>query len=269
MLRSHVVAALTLLALPIAPATAADLTKIDRTLLKEPQYQSGSPKYCLLVFGPEANTRVWLVQDGDRLYVDRNANGDLTDEGEMVVATKEGQTDPAEGAFLFEAGDIREGTLRHRNLLLGITKIDHLESSVDQVKALLSRNPKARRYSLSLDMEMPDWKGKGLGGRVEQIVCVDAHGFLQFADKPQGAPVIHFGGPWQVALAEHHRLVIGRDGELAAGVGTPGVGPGATAFIGYEGVVPSHVHPKSEIVYRPLKEGEPPVRELGELKERC
>ena len=44
-------------------------------------YQSKSPKYALLIFGPEARTRIWLVLDGTTLYVDRNGNGDLTDAG--------------------------------------------------------------------------------------------------------------------------------------------------------------------------------------------
>ena len=43
-------------------AGAADLSKVDRTIKKEPVYQS-KPKYCLLVFGPKADTRVWLVLD--------------------------------------------------------------------------------------------------------------------------------------------------------------------------------------------------------------
>ena len=59
------------------PGYATDLSKIDRTIGKEPAYQS-KPKYCLVVFGPEAKTRVWLVLDGDVLYVDRNGDGDLT-----------------------------------------------------------------------------------------------------------------------------------------------------------------------------------------------
>jgi hypothetical protein len=57
----------------------------ERKVAKEPVYKS-NPKYCLLVFGPEAKTRVWLVQDGDTLYVDRNGNGDLTEAGEKVQA---------------------------------------------------------------------------------------------------------------------------------------------------------------------------------------
>src|SRR5262249_28305053 len=56
---------------------AADPSKIDRTLGKEPAYRA-KPKYCLAVFGPEARTRVWLVLDGDVLYADRNGDGDLT-----------------------------------------------------------------------------------------------------------------------------------------------------------------------------------------------
>src|SRR5262245_47600041 len=77
----------TLLALGHTTVTArgADLTKIDRTIAKEPAYESESPSYGLLVFGPEAKSRAWLVLDGDILYVDRNCNGDLTEEGERLV----------------------------------------------------------------------------------------------------------------------------------------------------------------------------------------
>src|SRR5262245_19523703 len=65
-------------------ASAADLAKIDRTIAKEPAYK-GKPKYCLLVFGPEAKMRAWLVLDGDLVYIDRNGNGDLTEPGEQVA----------------------------------------------------------------------------------------------------------------------------------------------------------------------------------------
>ncbi len=65
-----------------APAAAVDLAKIDRSIRKEPVYQSKEPQYCLLVFGPEAKVRVWLVLDGDALYLDRN--GDLTEPGKRI-----------------------------------------------------------------------------------------------------------------------------------------------------------------------------------------
>src|SRR5262245_35396344 len=60
---------------------AADLTKIERDLRKTPAFKSKEPRYCLLVFGPAADYRVWLVLDGDTLLVDRNGNGDLTEAG--------------------------------------------------------------------------------------------------------------------------------------------------------------------------------------------
>ena len=50
----------TWIGLGTGPALAVDLAKIDRTIRKEPAYQSKSPQYCLLVFGPKAETRVWL-----------------------------------------------------------------------------------------------------------------------------------------------------------------------------------------------------------------
>jgi protocatechuate 3,4-dioxygenase beta subunit len=50
---------------------------------KEPKYQH-EPRYALLVFGPKREQRVWMVLDGGALYVDRNANGDLTEADEKV-----------------------------------------------------------------------------------------------------------------------------------------------------------------------------------------
>ena len=73
------------LALAAAPAHAVDLATVERNIAKEPSYLS-AVQYCLLVFGPEAKERVWLALDGDVLYVDRNANGDLTEPGEKVKA---------------------------------------------------------------------------------------------------------------------------------------------------------------------------------------
>src|SRR5947208_1900490 len=86
------------------PAGAADLARVGWKIVKEPAYQSKAPRYCLLVFGPEARSRVWLVQDGDVLYADRNGNGDLTEEGERVALKRKDK-----GFRLFQAGDVRDG----------------------------------------------------------------------------------------------------------------------------------------------------------------
>src|SRR5207302_6716243 len=94
----------------VAAVPAADLAAINRTIAKEPAYK-GQPKYCLLVFGPEAKARVWLVQDGDTLYVDRNGNGDLTEKGKQVTLRQGEQT-----FRTFEVGEVRVGGLTHKEL---------------------------------------------------------------------------------------------------------------------------------------------------------
>jgi len=102
-------AAAALLVTPLA--RAEDLAKIEREIDKEPAYQTKSPKYCLLVFGLDAKSRAWLVQDGDTLYVDRNGNGDLTEAGKSVKIKQ--NTDSYRA---FEAGEIKIDSLTHTGL---------------------------------------------------------------------------------------------------------------------------------------------------------
>jgi hypothetical protein len=250
-----------------AASAAVDLMTIERKLVKEPAYRS-QPKYCLLVLGPEAKTRVWLVQDGDTLYVDRNGNGDLTEANEKVTAEK--SEDAEEGVYTFKAGDVRDGKLLHKQLNLYVTKIDHLADRDDAVKKLLKKNPKARGYSLFLEVEMPGRKGVGAGGRVQQQTSVvDGTGVLQFSERPQDAPLIHFGGPWQVKLFSKHQLTIDRETDVVLGVGSPGVGPGTFTWIDYENVIPTDKYPTLDIVYPPKRPGDAPLREHYELKKRC
>jgi len=52
-------------------------------------------------------------------------------------------------------------------------------------------------------------------------------------------------------------------------VGSPGHGPGTFAMVDYEGTIPKGVFPKIEISFAGVKSGDPPQRELFELKERC
>ncbi len=50
---------------------------------KEPKYDT-EPRYALLAFGDKREQRVWMVLDGTTLYVDSNANGDLTEPNERL-----------------------------------------------------------------------------------------------------------------------------------------------------------------------------------------
>jgi hypothetical protein len=94
----------------VATASAADLAKVDRSVAKEAAYQN-KPKYCLLVFGPDAKTRVWLVRDGDTLYVDKNGNGDLTDDGERLKPEQ-----PNQGYLLFKGIEVPDSTFAYTDV---------------------------------------------------------------------------------------------------------------------------------------------------------
>lgn len=237
-------------------------------LVKEPPYQSGAPKYCLLTFGPAADTGVWLVHDGDSLFVDRNGNGDLTDPGERVTADEK-QSTPRDGQFAFVVGDLQDGDLTHRDLRVAVMRLDHLSDRNETVRRILESAPEARFYYVSVDVEMPGRRGAGMGGRIPQVANNDANGFLRFAEAAADAPLINFGGPWQVTLSEPLRLTIGRQVDAYLAVGTPGIGAGTTAFVGYEELIPPDLAPRIEVAFPVVDPGARPHKELFELPRRC
>ena len=79
-----------------ADPSPTDLSKIDRTIRKEPAYK-GKPEYALLVFGPDAKKRVWVVRDGDvtEMAVDRI----VLDDDPTVIGSREQQITEATKAF--------------------------------------------------------------------------------------------------------------------------------------------------------------------------
>jgi hypothetical protein len=252
----------------IAPlvADAADLTKIDRAIKKEPVYQSKSPRYALLVFGPKAETRVWVVvdlvaepweNDGSKnaLYIDRNGDGDLTGPSERVTCTMTKQAthvsfSPEPSITYsphFDAGDIveRDGQTKHTGLTIDVG----------------SYIQRYRPVSLVVKVS----------GRYEQFAGGQ---LLKFADRPQDAPIIHFNGPLTFRIAmdtgilyvpinydekadpkwydehppryEEQSLVRGESRMLIAQIGTPGLGRGTFAAIS-AGLPPSDSHPVAEL----------------------
>ena len=184
-----------------ASLLAFDLRTIDRTILKEPAYRTGQPKYCLAVFGLKAETRVWMVLDGDTLFIDRNGNLDLTEAGESV----KGMPRQAHGEIQFHALTITaEGV--PANTRLKVTAGPDLTFV----------------YCYSLG---PSW----------QRAVVDNQGYLSFADKPQTAPVLHFQGPLMIGLRFDNKFRRHSGPEdLDVMVGTPGVGIGSFVRFGHE-----------------------------------
>jgi hypothetical protein len=251
-------------------APAADLASVDRTIKKEPTYQTKSPRYALLVFGPEARDRVWLVHDGDTLYVDRNGDGDLT-APEKKVTAKSGGNDTS---YRFDAGELRIGGRVHKGLSLWTSPISQSLDEVKNrpiVKAHLAADGSAHYYEMVIELEKPGIKGLGAGGRVYFLVRkMEGTDPLLFSAKPTDAPVIHFDGPLQIRFdGETPTLKLDRDNDVRLAVGTPGHGPGTFAALVYEDIIPARVNPRIEATFAAAKQGEPAVRQSFVLKLRC
>src|SRR5262249_41448112 len=139
--------------LPVcAPAAAADLSQIDRTIPDEPAYQSRTPGYCLLLFGPDARTRVWLGQDGEVGHVPDSPAGKAPPRWRKVRSLN----------WNWSLGDIWEdgGRTCHRNL--------HF-------------NPVSRGRRLWVTV----------GGKL-QSAGHDLRGAFELAPAAKDAPVVHF-----------------------------------------------------------------------------
>jgi hypothetical protein len=256
-------------------------------LVKEPVYQSKTPQYAVLAFGPKAEARVWLVLDlahdplrekpggKDSLYIDRNGNGDLTDRGERIPVSVITSThfDWIAKRSLemhlpqFMAGDIVISDSK-------ITKYTGLTVDVGWFVA----GQQYRWVALKVNVS----------GRGTQSVSSP---LLRFADKPADAPVIHFDGPLALRLNMstnilHHPvnytdkkeaappwyeqapLVRGEVCELTAEVGTPGVGPGTFALMTAD-IPPSNAHPVALVEFRHRDAAKPATLVKVELTQRC
>ncbi len=264
----QIVSVCCLLGFMASSARAVDLKSIDRSIAKLPELRSASPEYCLLVLGPEAAKHVWLIHDGDALYVDRNGNGDLTEPGERVTADPE-SSNSDEHVFYFQAGEIPDGPTVHKDLQVSWSKVDHLLEH-EYYKKILEKLESPRGCRVSLDVAMPGQHGTGVDGRVQQSASLsDDQGWLQFGSRPDDAPIIHFGGRWEVRLSGKDRWRIGRGKEVYLVFGTPGLGPGTMTCTAYEGIIPPSVNPQLRVLYPNADAATEPVAAEYEFTRRC
>jgi hypothetical protein len=226
------------------PKPAADLSKIARTIIKEPAYQ-GKPTYCLLVFGPEAKTRIWLVVDGNILYVDRNGNGDLTETGERI-----------EGTPLFD----RPGPAgRLIGISFGVEKLTKWDGKDTRLMVVANAN-----------RDEDDVVNVFVGEEAFQNTAAsEPSGLLKFSTRSQDAPVIHFGGALQMAPRAQHTLMrTDKAQTFQAMIGTPGLGKGTFAAVNI-GMVPKDIHPVAEFEFPNKRTGENPLKATVTLSQRC
>jgi hypothetical protein len=251
----------------IAPLTmhAADLSKVERTIAKEPAYQTKEVKYCLLVFGADAKTRVWLVQDGDILYVDRNGNGDLSEPGKRVPLKVNGDQ-----YRWFEAGDIKDGPLTHTGLSVSQRRV--MEKEVADAKEFVRVKGLGQPWvwTLQMGVERPAEDTRPLPRKISYAINGDGLGYLRFSYRPHEAPVVHLNGPWTLGLQDFkQRLIVGRKSQLQIGVGTPGIGPGTFAYVMHPGTIPTDVYPVADVAYPAKTPGRTATTKHYTLTDRC
>ena len=215
------------------------LDRVDRTIAKEPSYES-TAKYCLIVLGADANVKVWMVEDGKRLFVDKNANADLTDDGPPIEPSEIRQLSRDRWDFNYRLAAITPTGSRQT------TQFDLRRWNYGQ-------GDDTYGLSLSLDGQIPMYAGW----------------FGSFwSSKPQSAPVIHFGGALTPRMLRFREFSIGSGPRrLSMAFTNSGVGEGATSRLSID-ALPPEVVPKLKIDW-PTAEGLPPLQTEHLLVQRC
>jgi len=211
----------------------------DRSISKEPRYE-GTPKYSLITMGNGGEVKVWMVEDGKRLFVDKNANGDLTDDGP-----------PIKPSHIRDLGGNR-GDFEY--LLDAITPA-HGARQTSFVLRRWNYGAKEDSYglSLSVDDQMPMYAGW--------------FGTFWSAEREK-APVMHFGGPFTPKLLRRKEFVIGeKEQRLSLCFLNFGSGPGAESRLSID-ALPKLVVPELKIEW-PTASGVAPVRTSHRLTQRC
>ena len=217
------------------------LDGIDRRIVKEPEYAS-SPRYLLLALGAKAESKVWLVEDGKSLYVDKNANGDLTDDGAPIVPTK-----------------LREFTTPKG-------KAWDFEYDLDQIAP--SDGSKHTAFCLRRWNYADEEDQYGLSLTLNDKTPMYAGWTIRWGTSPKTAPIIHFGGPLRPRILRRKEFTLGSgSSRLSLSFFTSGLGEGADSRLSID-ALPPEVIPQLEIDW-PVAAGAPPLSTLHLLKERC
>src|SRR5262245_28920584 len=222
---------------------AADLTKVDRTIVKEPSYRSKSPRYCLLVFGASAKTRVWLVLDDDVLHVDPNGCGNLVEDGKRISPT----------AFKEVVLSVpQDNPPTERDYLIGdVIEIDSKTKHTDlRIKHYRHDALKTVSYCVYVKVK----------GKFEQSAVIE------FADRPEKSPIIHLNGPLTMGFyGAKPELSAGAESKLSFCVGIQGLG--AFTVLDYE-PIPANLLPVAEIEF-PVKNAEKRIGAKILIDHRC
>jgi hypothetical protein len=228
-------------------AERTDLAKIDRQIKKQPKY-TAQPLFGLYAFGPEAKTRVWAVLDKsdakyeqyDVLYFDRNADGDLTEQGERIVGT----IDERQRNATFSIGDFTDPNGGDVHTSLVLTRRERSDGSV---------------------MLALKWQGHEPmhGGYAET-----SGPYARFAAAAADAPILWFDASGQFAFQRWgtNELTIGGESDLRVFMGHQGLGKNTFCAVSQD-FLPRNVAVAATLIYTDDQGRE--QRQLNHFRERC
>ncbi len=214
------------------------ISKIDQSIVKEPTYHT-KPRYALLVIGALSKVPIWIVHDDDRLYIDKNGNRDLTDDGPAIEATQKRRLDRTrwdrhfitEGWKMADGSEVRDFNLRNWNYA----------DPEDQYG-----------LSLTVDDKVPMYAGWN----------------ALLSPSSKDAPVIHLGGAVSPQMLRYQEFTLGtKPKRFSIAFVTPGELKLAPARLSIDGL-PASVKPVANIQW-PTKSGDPPLVTFHLLTERC
>ena len=238
----------------------AEIRKATASKLIQPKYKN-EPKYTLVVVGPDAEKKIWMVLDGFKtIYADLNSNGKIEPESEKfeAVDVKEypkGNHNLAKHSFEF--GEVGGHKL---SLTLFVPSPDYQSNS-----ALLQKHADRLREN--------GWVKCWLA-RTKRIVKNEGMTGLVFTPKAEDAQVSWLGGPLRIVATDRDlrpRQKLGFDrptDNYTVTVGSIGLpvrntkGPVITPVM--EGDLPKEIHPVAKFLF---KSGVVEV-ELNQLKSR-
>jgi hypothetical protein len=224
----------------VDPLTPKVLLAIDRTIKKQPRYET-TPLYLLLAVGPDSADRVWVVLDGTKLYVDANGNGDLTEPGEQFFALAIGGGANPRNPF-FQVSELVTPGGKHTDFIFSGLR-------------LVGGGTYAK-------------VGLRVSGKTLQLAGLTD---LQLTETPAAARVLPFGSRVVTAQRSHTMPAVpevGKAVDFRVRVGTPGVGAGSFVAYGSEDV-PEATSPVAEFLFPAATAGGAAQRVVVPLTQRC
>ncbi|MHC4940686.1 MAG: hypothetical protein ACYTHK_17230 [Planctomycetota bacterium] len=221
------------LLLLVTAARGTELSEIDRSIRRLPKFKESKQFYALVALGAKANTRVWIVIDGDDLYFDRNGNGDLAEAGEKFAGKSRRGREKATRVVSWKPDRLTTSN-RYTEIRVAFSLLNQKwrpgrhapnRAYLERYMGLVSKTPDANLSTVTLT----------IAGR-RRCICT-----AMFTTTPETAPVFRADGPLGVGVVETilpFRFERGENPEpLRVTVGTQGHGgdqPGCFSQLHYD-----------------------------------